>query len=260
MEQNMKCRSCGYLLQGLIDDRCPECGLIFDRADARTYRSNHSGPQRAGLFAGILGILISFLVFGVVALFVFKKSAGTSQVAISLSPPPGAPSSTPLNSAAKAGDLTLVQNQIDKGDDVNTRLVGDVGTALINAARHHHDEVVALLLENGADPDISTSQGPAILHAAHAANDGGLKTIEALIKGGADVDGVHQGWGYTALHRAIRFKSPKTVKLLLKHGADPLFGDGKGRTPLNIAKEVGNQQIITILEEAIASGDSKNEK
>ena len=35
----MYCRGCGYVLDGLSDPRCPECGRSFDLADRRTYRT-----------------------------------------------------------------------------------------------------------------------------------------------------------------------------------------------------------------------------
>ncbi len=34
----MYCRACSYILDGLESSRCPECGLIFDADDKRTYR------------------------------------------------------------------------------------------------------------------------------------------------------------------------------------------------------------------------------
>jgi len=33
----MRCKRCGYELQGLRDDRCPECGRSFDPDDSSSY-------------------------------------------------------------------------------------------------------------------------------------------------------------------------------------------------------------------------------
>lgn len=38
LDENALCRSCGYCLRGLADNRCPECGCEFDPADPRTFR------------------------------------------------------------------------------------------------------------------------------------------------------------------------------------------------------------------------------
>jgi len=57
----MYCRRCGYVLDGLSDHRCPECGRPFDPANRRTYRTT---PRRRWSWK-IIGALIGF---GVVAI------------------------------------------------------------------------------------------------------------------------------------------------------------------------------------------------
>ena len=37
LPKGASCLKCGYLLQGLAEPRCPECGRMFDPADPRTY-------------------------------------------------------------------------------------------------------------------------------------------------------------------------------------------------------------------------------
>ena len=37
-KQGATCRHCGYLLRELKEDRCPECGTVFDRHDPRTMK------------------------------------------------------------------------------------------------------------------------------------------------------------------------------------------------------------------------------
>ena len=41
-----RCLECGYILEGLPENRCPECGRPFDPSDERTY----SFPIRGGLY------------------------------------------------------------------------------------------------------------------------------------------------------------------------------------------------------------------
>jgi hypothetical protein len=45
------CLDCGYMLIGLSQDRCPECGRPFDRADRSTFRSypRLTWPKRIAL-------------------------------------------------------------------------------------------------------------------------------------------------------------------------------------------------------------------
>jgi hypothetical protein len=53
----MWCKGCGYALDGLEEERCPECGRGFDPSDARTYRAS---PPKTPLEAGCL---VAFFVF-----------------------------------------------------------------------------------------------------------------------------------------------------------------------------------------------------
>ena len=46
-EDNRYCLTCGYLLRGLPDPRCPECGRPFDPTDASTYGSRGYAPALA---------------------------------------------------------------------------------------------------------------------------------------------------------------------------------------------------------------------
>ncbi len=59
--------------------------------------------------------------------------------------------------------------------------------------------------------------------------------IRFLIRQGADVNETDKN-GVTPLHRAVRFRSPAAVKLLLERGANPNAVDGKTQsTPLHRA-------------------------
>ena len=40
----MFCRKCGYALIGLPINRCPECGLEFDPANPKTFRTHPPRP------------------------------------------------------------------------------------------------------------------------------------------------------------------------------------------------------------------------
>ena len=61
------------------------------------------------------------------------------------------------------------------------------------------------------------------------------RVIELLVEHGAAVDRPDQG-GVTALHRAVRARSPAAVAALLAAGADPHVAAGRlGSTPLHLA-------------------------
>lgn len=57
------CLTCGYVLDGLVDARCPECGRGFSLLDARTYAKGcaEGVPVRSGqvFLLGAVGGLLS---------------------------------------------------------------------------------------------------------------------------------------------------------------------------------------------------------
>lgn len=56
-ERRWYCRRCGYMLHGLVDHRCPECGTTFDPADAGSYRTSPL-PGSAGIWIGWLNLAL----------------------------------------------------------------------------------------------------------------------------------------------------------------------------------------------------------
>ncbi len=46
MRTTMYCLNCGYVLDGLPEDRCPECGTAFDPTDSSTVHRHGAAPGR----------------------------------------------------------------------------------------------------------------------------------------------------------------------------------------------------------------------
>ena len=170
----------------------------------------------------------------------------------------------PIHDAAKTGDLAGVQAELDKGVDVDEddSSWGSWGeTPLQLAARYSHNEIVELLIDNGADVNAKDVNGNTPLHLAalfgrkevielliangaavnvkggnlggmplhHAAFNGHKEIVELLIAKGADVNAKNED-GDTPLDQAIRYKHPETADLLSKHGGktgEELKAEGK---------------------------------
>ena len=66
--QPKRCLGCGYILEGLTQHRCPECGQAFDPENARTYvRSQRSGRTYLAGAIVVLGALLTPMILYVLA-------------------------------------------------------------------------------------------------------------------------------------------------------------------------------------------------
>jgi hypothetical protein len=101
-----------------------------------------------------------------------------------------------LHFAAGGKHIETVELLIDRGADVNST-EGTFGeSALHGAADENFAEMVALLLANGADPDLQSSIGDTPLHAA--ARTASIEAAQVLIEHGAALD-IESKQGWTAL-------------------------------------------------------------
>ncbi len=127
-----------------------------------------------------------------------------------------------IQQAAKCGHVVAVRKLIQEGVDLNQPSNDwNKENALALAVSNDWPEIVELLLESGADPNVQ----------------------EEKLYGRDSAYG-----GDTALHHAIYCGSARMVKLLLAHGADPDIQDAEGLSPLEIAKRRGNTHLVHVME------------
>jgi uncharacterized protein len=184
---------------------------------------------------------------------------------------------SPLGCAAANGDQTVgaMRVLLDRGADPD----GPPGPAspLLRSSWNGHEEVVALLLERGADPDrgsplqggvavlsfatgqlppqrlLSELRGvdPVTVHplAAVAWRDH-HRVARLLLDGGADPDLMVEGV-YTPLYAAAARGSERTAQVLLRQGAgpDPQVPEGV-RSPARAARIAGYRDLAVLIEEA----------
>lgn len=178
---------------------------------------------------------------------------------------------TALLVAARDGRANAVRAQLDAGDDVNQTSDTDHATPLILAIINGHYDLAALLLERGANPRLSTTDGATPLYAVidvqwsphtwyeqpvvvneHTAY---LDLAASLLGHGADPNAAigkklwfrsfanDEVWfdveGATPFLRAAMAGDLAAMKLLVEHGANPNQATKSNDTPLMAVAGVG---------------------
>ena len=131
------------------------------------------------------------------------------------------------------------------------------GTALIAAAAGGHGNIVSLLLDRGADPNLGVpgDGNPLIM----AASEGRTEMVSLLLGRGARIEEVVPG-DENALCKASEQGQLNVAKLLVNRGANVNVRiwvehargqEGEWRSPLIMARRGGHQAVVDFL---IASG------
>ncbi|PRQ41797.1 putative ankyrin repeat-containing domain, acetyltransferase A, auxiliary subunit [Rosa chinensis] len=148
---------------------------------------------------------------------------------------------TALHHSAGLGNIELLRYLISKGVDVNSQ--SDAGSPLIWAAGHDQPDAVKVLLEHHANPNTESDDDITPLLSSVAA--GSLACLELLIQAGAKVN--MSAGGATPLHIAADIGNLEIIKCLLKAGADPNVIDEEGLKPIQVAAASGNRSAVEIL-------------
>lgn len=123
-------------------------------------------------------------------------------------------------------------------------------TALHLAAKHGHEAIVRLLLEQDVDVNRSSHYIGTALH--EAARNGHETIVGLLLDKRADANREHYFHG-SPLTLAIENKNDGVAQLLLENGAS-VDGGGYSHSPLRLAAQMGIQAIVQLLLEHIQEG------
>lgn len=154
---------------------------------------------------------------------------------------------------------------LDIGANPNARGfqdMGDTNTVLMIACGAAHGRegswdscpaVARLLLERGANPNLTNTEGETALACAASTQDPKMfKVVGLLLAHGAKVN-ARQADGSTALIQAAQSSSDNALSVqdapaLLSHGADTRIRDENGKTALDYARSNGSKSLVRLLE------------
>ncbi len=144
-------------------------------------------------------------------------------------------------------DYLAAKKHIKNGGNLNART--EAGESVLAYALKScvDEEMLELLIENGADLFYIDDEGVGILDFAVTYNN--LFMVELMLKEGKDVSEVTRKSGFTPLMAAVCYGRYDIFRVLLKAGADINAVESKGMSALDFAKKMRKTSMITFLEE-----------
>ncbi len=154
----------------------------------------------------------------------------------------------------------IVKN--NRGDELQEALKSDVdsdkkdrsGITLLHCAvREKNEEIVMILLENGADVTIQDDEGKTPLH--YAVENDCYDLTEAILKRNTLSNRILDNDGNEPLWAAVNRSKGEhdLVKLLLNYGGNVTHKNSMGVCPLDIPKEIADNSLLKVLEESLES-------
>src|SRR4051794_15923255 len=148
--------------------------------------------------------------------------------------------------AAEKGEIGIVRGLLAADPALAVKHREDGWTALHLASYYGHPEIVGVLLANGADVGMrsTNSMQNTPLHAAVAG--GRFDVVKVLLENGIDVNATQHG-GWTALQGAANSGDARLAELLLSSGADPSAISDNGSTALSLATAGNHADVVEVL-------------
>ncbi len=213
--------------------------------------SNHQPPSSQEVTKGVYDKGLPLLTETIKEIEEYPKDINITQPDTSLG------NKLSLHQATWSGDIETVRSLIDQRADVNKKAKNDI-TPLHIAASKGYQDIVALLLEKGADKEVKTL--PLLCTPLHLAIDKGYEGIVALLlEKGANIQAKAYR-GATALHLAANKGHKNLIKFLLSKGISVNIKDGDGLTPLHLAAYQGKTEVVEQLIKEKATVDAVSKR
>ena len=159
------------------------------------------------------------------------------------------PYGTPFLAAVAGGDIKIVTTFLKHGVNINHKGIGK-GNALVIAAHRSHEEIFALLLEKGADPEAEVQYYGKTWPTAHlVAREGSLAMLRAIVR---SYESSNRGKKLNDLLIIVisvntNKECQSLVEWLIEIGADPNEQSEDGTRPIHVAVSQREVSILQVL-------------
>jgi uncharacterized protein len=157
-----------------------------------------------------------------------------------------------LHEAAPAGQLNRVKELVERDPGAAKSNSPDGFPVIALAATFGHLLVARYLFEKGADVNAAATNGTGYNALTGSVTSGHQEIVAWLLENGANPN-YRYGPGYSPLLAAAANGHLEIVKLLLQHGADPQAKANDGKTAILIAEERKHPEIAAFLRTRAAS-------
>ena len=208
-----------------------------------------------------LGLLISLFTFAVLSACAAATPVAAPTVPPTASVTPTVPPSLSSDQEALLRELTKAIRD-HNAEDVNRLLelgvaVNDIQsfrqlTPLALASYEGDTEIIALLLEHGAEIAMYNKNQYGTTALIEAAQNGKTEAVKYLLEHGADINQRDQ-FGDPALNWATYYGHVDVVKILIEYDAELTVVGSGGGTALNTAIAQGHEDIEQMLRDAGAT-------
>lgn len=146
----------------------------------------------------------------------------------------------------KANDYMGIKKYLAGG--ANPNATEENGESVICFAMRYgcDEEVMELLIDNGADLHHLDNEGVSVFDVAVTYNRMGI--IKRLIDEGFDVNHASRHSGFTPLMGAVCYGRTEVIQMLLDKGVDVAARDRHGLSAIDFARKMHKKSILALLE------------
>ena len=155
-----------------------------------------------------------------------------------------------IHEACAMGYLNEVKRNIGENKNNTNLFSADGFTPLILACYFGYYDIVDFLIDKGAKINLKAKNESVVAPVNSAVASGNEQIVKLLLEAGANPNLTQQS-GITPLHSAAYRGDEKICKLLVEYGSDVMARSDDGRTALDFANESGNSRLIKLLSDNI---------